>query len=276
MADWDQIESSGNVEDRRGMSPAILTGGGGLIAILLALGLNYLGLNISPSDVQQGINIVEELQGGQASKAEQPAEFRGEDSYELFAKKVLGSTNEVWTDIFSQTGKSYAPPTLVLFRTATDSACGVAPSSVGPFYCPEDQRIYMDETFFDELRTRFGANTGEAAQAYVIAHEVGHHVQGQLGQLAGNGSREARIQTELQADCYAGVWTFTQSADGVLGPDDIAQVMNAASAVGDDNIQQRTEGQITPESWTHGSSEQRVAAFIRGHESGQPEKCVNF
>lgn len=276
MADWDEIASSGNVEDRRGLSRAVLTGGGGLVAILLALGLNYLGLNISPTQVQQGLDIVAELQGGQAAKTEQPAEFRGEDSYELFVKKVLGSTNVMWTDIFAQTGRSYAPPTLVLFRDATQSACGVAPSSVGPFYCPEDQRIYMDETFFDELRTRFGANTGETAQAYVIAHEVGHHVQGQLGQLAGDSSRDSAIQAELQADCYAGIWAYTQSADGVLGPDDISQAMSAASAVGDDNIQQRTEGQVTPESWTHGSSEQRVAAFTRGYLTGQPDRCVNF
>ena len=163
----------------------------------------------------------------------------------------------------------------MLFRGATRSQCGVASSQVGPHYCPIDQTIYLDETFFDELRQRFGGSSGEVAQAYVIAHEVGHHVQNQLGVLAENqNSQKGSIAIELQADCYAGVWAYSQARNGVFENGEIQQAMSAAEAVGDDNIQEKTEGRVTPENWTHGSSEQRVNAFTAGYETGNPGQCT--
>lgn len=275
MADWDKIFSAGNVEDRRGMGgPALIAGGGGLIAILLTIGLNFLGLNIAPGTIQDILNTTS-LGDGQVAEQEQPAEFRGNDSYEEFTRQVLGSTDEVWTTIFAQNDRSYEKPRLVLFRSATQSGCGLANSAVGPHYCPADSTIYLDETFFNELRDRFGADTGEVAQAYVIAHEVGHHVQNQLGVLGRAAARtqEGSIALELQADCYAGVWAYTQAKNDVIKPGEINQALSAAAAVGDDRIQEVTQGRVTPENWTHGSSEQRVNAFNTGFTTGQPSQC---
>lgn len=279
MANWDDMDASGDVEDRRGLSaPALFSGGGGIVALLLAFGLNYLGLNVSPDQVQQGINTVNELRAGQASQREQPAEFKGLDSYEVFAKRIVGSTNAVWRDIFAQNGKTYRTPTLVLFRDGTQSGCGVASSQVGPFFCPSDKKIYLDETFFDELHTRFGADTGQVTQAYVIAHEVGHNVQDQLGLFDNfnQNDQNASIEAELQADCYAGVWAFAEAKNGVFANGEINQAIDAAKAVGDDNIQSRTTGQVNQEQWTHGSSAERSAAFTKGYQTGKPEQCVNL
>lgn len=277
MADWDKIIGNGNIEDRRGMGgPALLAGGGGLVAILLTIGLNFLGLNVSPSVVQDILNSTQVISGSQADQSQQPEEFRGDDSYEVFTRKVLGSTDEVWTSVFAQNQLTYEKPTLVLFRSATQSGCGYATSEVGPHYCPADSTIYLDETFFGELRDRFGADTGDVAQAYVIAHEVGHHVQNQLGAFntSAAGTQEGSIALELQADCYAGVWAYTQSKNNVIKAGEIDQALSAAAAVGDDRIQQATQGRVTPENWTHGSSEQRVNAFTTGFTTGQPGKCT--
>ncbi len=206
MANWDLITGRGDVDDRRGTTSALaFTGGGGLVVLLLTLGLNYLGFNISPDMVS---GVVNTFGSSQVDQQEQPPEFRGEDSYEVFASKILGSTNEVWTDAFAKNGERYQAPTLVLFRNATQTGCGLASSAVGPFYCPSDQTLYLDETFFDELKSRFGGSAGEVAQAYVIAHEVGHHVQNQEGLFRQGGpqGQHGAIETELQADCYAGIW----------------------------------------------------------------------
>lgn len=279
MANWDNMDASGDVEDRRGLSaPALFSGGGGIVALLLAFGLNYLGLNVSPDQVQQGINTVNELRAGQASQREQPAEFKGLDSYEVFTKRVVGSTNAVWSDVFAQNGKTYRTPTLVLFRDGTQSGCGIASSQVGPFFCPSDKKIYLDETFFDELHTRFGADTGQVTQAYVIAHEVGHNVQDQLGLFDNfnQNDQSASIEAELQADCYAGVWAFAEAKNGVFANGEINQAIDAAKAVGDDNIQSRTSGRVNQEQWTHGSSAERAAAFTKGYQSGKPEQCVDL
>lgn len=278
MADWDKIIGNGNIEDRRGMGgPALLAGGGGLVAILLTIGLNFLGLNVSPSVVQDILNSAQSISGSQADQSQQPEEFRGDDSYEVFTRKVLGSTDEVWASVFAQNQLTYEKPTLVLFRSATQSGCGYATSEVGPHYCPADSTIYLDETFFGELRDRFGADTGDVAQAYVIAHEVGHHVQNQLGAFntSAAGTQEGSIALELQADCYAGVWAYTQSKNNVIKAGEIDQALSAAAAVGDDRIQQATQGRVTPENWTHGSSEQRVNAFTTGFTTGQPGKCMD-
>ena len=276
MANWDSFDTSGNVEDRRGMTPSLI-GGGGIVALLLALGLNFLGLNVSPTDVQKAIDTVQVLQGGQADPNTQPAEFKGEDSYEVFTKKVLGSTNATWDGIFARTGQVYRQPKLVLFRQATQSGCGAAVTEVGPHFCPTDGTIYVDETFFDELKNRFGAQSGDVAQAYVIAHEVGHNVQAQLGAFDNGAPSNAQsVQIELQADCYAGVWAYSVKSQGDFTSSDIDQALSAAAAVGDDHVQEVTTGRVDRESWTHGSSEQRKAAFVRGYESGKPDMCTDF
>ena len=278
MANWDSIGGSGDVEDRRGLTPtALFAGGGGLVALLITIGLNFLGLNIPQSTVEEVLNTVSSLQGTQASQSEQPAEFKGEDSYEVFTKKVLGSTNIVWDGIFAKNNLTYQHPKLVLFRDATRSGCGVATTQVGPHFCPNDATIYLDETFFDELKTRFGANTGDVAQAYVIAHEVGHNVQNQLGAFNSNSlSQSQSIELELQADCYAGVWAYAEAKNGVFENGEIDEALSAAAAVGDDHIQSVTEGQVNPETWTHGSSVERVDAFKTGYTTGEPDKCVNL
>ncbi len=279
MARWDSIEASGDVEDRRGTSPALaFAGGGGLIALLITIGLNFLGLSVPQSTVQDILNTVQSLNGSQAQQVEQPAEFKGEDSYEVFTQKVLGSTNDVWNGVFKRNNLTYQQPKLVLFRDATQSGCGIASAQVGPHFCPNDGTIYLDETFFDELKSRFGADTGEVAQAYVIAHEVGHNVQSQLGAFdpMSSQTREGAIALELQADCYAGVWAYTQAKNGVFEGGEINQALSAAAAVGDDHIQKVETGRSNPETWTHGSSEQRVAAFTKGYQSGQPSQCNEF
>ncbi len=278
MANWDDITSEGNVEDRRGTTPALaFAGTGGIVALLLTLGLNYLGLNVSQSTVETALNTVQSLNQGQTPQTDQPAEFKGDDSYEVFTRKVLGSTDTVWTTVFQNNNRSYVKPRLVLFRQATQSGCGVATTQVGPHFCPEDDTIYLDETFFDELHRRFGSSTGEVAQAYVIAHEVGHNVQKQLGVFdSGATSNADSVDIELQADCYAGVWAFAQAKSGRFASGEIDQALSAAAAVGDDHIQ-KTEGmRVNPETWTHGSSAERVAAFKTGYNTGQPSKCVNL
>ena len=279
MANWDNIDASGDVEDRRTVStPAALAGGGGLVALVVALGLNYFGSNVTPDQVRQGIEVVQELRGSSAQQSDQPAEFKGVDSYELFAKKVVGSTNAVWADIFAQNNKTYRKPTLVLYRSQTQSGCGIASASVGPFFCPGDKKIYLDETFFDELHKQFGADTGQVTQAYVIAHEVGHNVQDQLGAFDNfnQNDQKVSIETELQADCYAGVWAYAEAKNGVFANGEINQAVDAARAVGDDNIQERTSGRVSPDQWTHGSSAERAAAFTKGYTSGKPGSCVDL
>lgn len=277
MARWDRISGRGSVEDRRGIGAgAAFAGGGGIIAILITLGLNYLGLQIPQSTVEDIIGQIQSLQSTQVDESRQPIEFRGEDDYEVFASKVIGSSDELWSEVFRRNNREYDPPRLVLFRQVTHSSCGLASSEVGPHYCPLDYTIYLDETFFDELTRRFGGSSGEVAQAYVMAHEVGHHVQNLLGALNSRtqGSREESIKIELQADCYAGIWAYSQSRNNVFEDGEIEQAMSAAAAVGDDNIQKTIEGRVTPENWTHGSSEQRVKAFTTGYSTGDPALCA--
>ena len=275
MALWDKLSGYGNVEDRRGQAAAI---GGGLGVVGIVGSLLYSFLTGTPIDINQ---ILTELQATQTSQQNLTnKDFEGADNYEVFASTVLGSTNEVWQNIFTQSGKAYAEPRLVLFRTATPSGCGIATSDVGPHYCPADTTIYIDETFFTELQQRFKAQGGDVAEAYVIAHEVGHHVQNQLGvmdQVRSQGnSNELSVRLELQADCFAGIWANSVADLGVFEPGEINEAIDAASAVGDDRIQQSIQGQITPETWTHGSSEQRVQWFTTGYESGNPQACNTF
>lgn len=269
MANWDKIDSKGNIEDRRGMSRAGI-GGVSVTGILLLMGVTYL-MGGNPLDVLQRIDV---SQLNAPTEQVDTTEFEGTDSYEKFVSSVLGSTNDYWKTILAKNGTVYTEPKLVLFRGYTISGCSGASSAVGPHYCPADSTIYLDETFFEELTTRLGAQGGDVAEAYVIAHEVGHHVQNILGTIEdGQRSNNDSVSTELQADCYAGLWASSLRDKGIFETNEITEAMGAAAAVGDDSIQTKTEGEVHPESWTHGSSEQRVGAFTTGYESGDFSKC---
>ncbi len=264
MANWTRILSRGNVEDRRSFSP-VAVGGLSLAGVATLLVINLLfGGNLS--DVLSSLPATQ-IENVNTSDTSQ---YEGADSYEVFASTVLGSNNDYWTKTL---GKDYAEPKLVLFRTATNSLCGGATSDVGPHYCPLDQTIYLDETFFDELQSRFGAKGGDVAQAYVISHEVGHHAQNTLGILDAENNP---IGVELQADCFAGLWANSIKGQGVLEPGEINEAMDAAAAVGDDRIQKAVNGYVNPETWTHGSSTQRVSAFNKGFSSGSLKACEQF
>lgn len=275
MAYWDKLGSSGNVDDRRGRTAAI---GGGLGVVGIVATLLFNVLSGTPIDLNQILTDLQSTQIGQQTLT--PQAFEGADDYEVFASTVLGSTNEVWREIFAQNNRNYAEPKLVLFRNATESGCGIASSNVGPHYCPADKTIYIDETFFVQLQRQFEAKGGDVAEAYVIAHEVGHHVQNELGimdevQQQGN-TNDLSIKLELQADCFAGVWANSVADLGIFQPGEINEAIDAAAAVGDDRIQQSATGTTNPETWTHGSSEQRVQWFTTGFENGNPQTCNTF
>lgn len=279
MAIWDKLSSRGRVEDRRGMGPAI-GGGLGIAGVVLITILKLLAGG-SPADVLPdfGNALV------QSNPSSQAADFEGADSYEVFASTVLGSTNDMWQHLFADTGRTYREPTLVLFRSATQSACGGAVSQVGPHYCPLDETIYLDETFFEELEQRLGAQGGDVAEAYVMAHEAGHHAQEMLGvgpqvrelqSAEPDRENELSVKLELQADCFAGLWAYSIRDKGVFAPGEINEAIDAARAVGDDRIQQETTGRVNPELWTHGSSAERVAWFNKGYETGELAQCNTF
>ncbi len=266
MAYWDKLTSRGNVEDRRGMGP-VLGGGLGIGGVIIILLLNYLAGG-SPMDA------LNQLQNSQVPTEQiQTQDFEGADNYEVFVSTVLGSSTDMWTKIFERNNLTYNPPKLVLFRQSTQSSCGIASSEVGPHYCPNDETIYLDETFFDELQQRFKAKGGDVAQAYVITHEVGHHVQNQLGLLEAGASNESSIKQELQADCFAGLWANSVKDLNIFEPNEISEALDAASAVGDDRIQQAIEGRVNPETWTHGSSTERSNWFNTGYETGSVSAC---
>lgn len=277
MALWDRIKSRGNVEDRRSMAPVV--GGLGISGLALVLIFNILtGGEI---DIGEVLGQIEQSQFENRSEITDDA-FQGADDYEIFASTVLGSNNDMWDSLFSKNNQTYTEPTLVLFRSATRSSCGDATSSVGPHYCMLDNTIYLDETFFDVLTSRLDAQGGDVAEAYVIAHEVGHHVQKELGimqKVINNQTRNSNdlaIKLELQADCFAGLWANSIKDRGVFEPGEIREALDAAAAVGDDRIQEKVTGYINPESWTHGSSEQRVTWFLRGFEGGSYDVCDTF
>lgn len=277
MADWGKILSRGDVEDRRSLRPAAV-GGISVTGIVLFLAINYLSGGSLQSGLGQVAQSVLEQQTQQVQTTQDTSQFEGNDPYEVFASTVLGSNNDNWTNKFNQINKTYTAPKLVLFRQATESGCGVATSDVGPHYCPVDQTIYLDETFFDELTNRFGAQGGDVAQAYVIAHEVGHHVQNLLGNLDESSQLDnaTSIKTELQADCYAGVWANSIKDQGVLGPGEINEAMDAAAAVGDDRIEEKVQGYANPETFTHGTSEERQSWFTTGYDKGTLDACNTF
>ena len=276
---WGQWRRSQNVEDRRGV-PARggsvgRIGGLGMGGVLLLLALGYF-LTGDPTSLLQtdGAPVSPAPSGPTGTPSDEPARM---------VSAILGDTEDVWTQVFSGANRRYQPPMLVLFSDAVDSACGTNSASVGPFYCPADRKVYIDMSFYQELERRFGA-PGDFAQAYVIAHEVGHHVQNLLGvfervrteRSRGADANALSVRQELQADCFAGVWGHSAAARGTLDPGDVEEGLNAAAAIGDDRIQRRTQGQITPESWTHGSSEQRVRWFRTGLQSGDVSACDTF
>ena len=277
----DQNESS-NVEDRRSggnFGGGIGRGGIGLGTIVVALAASYF-FGIDPSFIL-----------GLANNNQRPAPVAApkppaDDAMARFVSKVLASTETTWAAIFAESGARYQQPKLVLFTGSTPTACGTGQSAMGPFYCPADRKVYIDLSFYRDLKQRFHA-PGEFAQAYVIAHEVGHHVQNLLGisdkvHKAQQGASKARanalsVRLELQADCFAGVWgNRADAARQIIEPGEIAQALNAASAIGDDRLQQQSQGRIVPESFTHGSSAQRMRWFKRGMDSGDLRQCDTF
>jgi hypothetical protein len=279
----DQQRSS-NVEDRRGMSVGRGVAGGGIGILVIALIAMFFG--VDPSMLLQAARTTGI---GQSSAPQQRVEPRApsrEDKMADFVAAVLGSTEQTWSEIFARGGRTYQKPVLVLFSGAVQSACGYAQAAVGPFYCPPDQKLYIDLEFYRDLQDRFRA-PGDFAQAYVIAHEVGHHVQNLLG-IAGKvqamrqrvGERQANalsVQMELQADCLAGIWAaHANRTRRILEPGDVEEGLNAAAAVGDDRMQQAARGRVSPESFTHGSSQQRMQWFRRGLESGDLKACDTF
>jgi len=279
---WNKARRSDNVVDARGRSGGI--GGGRLslagVAIVVAIGL------MSGQDPMQ---ILGQLAGqsGSAPTQRSDAPANGDDPQVAFVQAILGDTEDTWGALFQQAGEQYRDPTLVLFRGGVNSACGFASSAVGPFYCPGDQQVYLDLQFFDEMASRFSV-AGDFAQAYVIAHEVGHHVQTLTGiskqmdaarqrgsQMEGNNG--LLVRQELQADCFAGVWAHhAQQRLDWLEAGDLEEALNAANAIGDDHLQQQSQGRVVPDAFTHGTSAQRVRWFRTGFDSGEPARCDTF
>ena len=267
---------SGNVEDRRGISVGGGLGIGGVVIALIAM---FLG--VDPTVV---MNTAEQVG---SARQEQKAGTKGvpADQQGQFVSKVLGSTEDVWTAIFKAGGANYREPKLVIFDNAVRSACGTGQTAMGPFYCPRDESVYIDLAFYRDLQQRFRA-PGDFAQAYVVAHEVGHHVQKLMGtmdkmeQMQGRVSKadynQHSVRVELQADCYAGIWAKNAGSRNLLDPGDLEEGLTAAAAIGDDRLQQQTQGRVVPESFTHGSSAQRVQWFRRGMESGRVQDCDTF
>jgi hypothetical protein len=311
---WQGRRESENVEDRRSDGGGYEDGGGGfgipfpggggggfqipmgqggggigIVGMIVIVGIALL-LGVDPRVILNGGSGMEMPSGSrqiQLPRDSQPRAVSAEDeSMKRFVSVVLGDTEDIWTKIFREMGRTYRPPKLVLYRGGIKSGCGLASAQMGPFYCPNNQKIYIDLSFYDMLKRRFKA-PGEFAQAYVIAHEVGHHVQNSLGQLqqiqrlqmAASGSQKNALQVrvELQADCYAGVWAKnTDRINKTLEPGDIEQALRAASAIGDDTLQKSTQGYAVPDSFTHGSSEQRVRWFKRGYDEGTISACDTF
>jgi len=276
---WEGGRRSSNVEDRRGMTGRPAFVGGGLGTIVLVLVALYFG--VDPTFLLQNAPVG---QVGQEQSAAPPA---GQpDPASDFISVVLADTEDTWTALFAEGGQRYVAPTLVLFSGSVQSACGSAQAAMGPFYCPADQKVYIDLSFYQDLKDRFQA-PGDFAQAYVIAHEIGHHVQNLTGlsdqvqrarQTASEGEANAlSVRLELQADCFAGIWAHrADRTRQILETGDVEEALTAASAIGDDRLQQQSRGYVTPDSFTHGSADQRVRWFRRGLDSGQLDACDTF
>jgi predicted metalloprotease len=295
----DQLPRSDNVEDRRGEGGGfrIPGGRGGMgIGTIVILGLLGWWLGIDPSILIGGADI---LTGGGRSQQQQQQQESQEtrtgapsDQMAQFVSAVLGGTEAQWQKIFAQSGRTYEPPTLVMFSGVTRSACGFAQSAMGPFYCPNDRKVYLDTSFFQDLERRFracdaGSKSCQFSEAYVISHEIGHHVQNLLGilpkvQQLQQGmdkadSNQLQVRVELQADCLAGVWAHhSQESWSFIEPGDVEAAMQTASAIGDDRMQRQAQGYVVPDAFTHGSSQQRTRWFMTGLRSGKLESCDTF
>ncbi len=273
----DDSRESDNIEDRRGGGGMRVGGGIGIGTIVLALVAMYFG--VDPSF------LLNPQQDAPQSAPQQQRPADPNDSQRRFVARVLGETEDTWTTIFREGGTSYEAPTLVLFDGQTRSACGLGDAAMGPFYCPGDRKVYIDLAFYRDLQNRFKA-PGDFAQAYVIAHEVGHHVQNLLGitkkvdamrgRVSEREMNALSVRVELQADCFAGVWARSVQGRNRLEPGDIEEGLTAAAAIGDDRLQKQARGVVVPESFTHGSSEQRVRWFKRGYEAGSLKACDTF
>jgi uncharacterized protein len=286
---WQGRRESGNIEDRRGMGgggfgggfgrmpigfPTGRGGGGlgggfGIGAVVVVLIIAWLA-GANPIDVLTGDGSFDQQTGQLGTPSDQQG---------MFVAAVLADTEDAWTKIFADMGRTYSYPTLVLFSGSTSSACGFASAASGPFYCPDDHKVYIDLSFYDELQNQFHA-PGDFAEAYVIAHEVGHHVQNLLGSLKagdlGTGAKSQSVRTELQADCFAGIWAKSASDEGILDVGDIDEALNAASQIGDDTLQKEGQGYVVPDSFTHGTSAQRSRWFKTGFDKGTIAACDTF
>jgi hypothetical protein len=287
---WSDMRPSENVEDRTaggggrggfGIGGIPLSGGALLLIVVVSLLFGVNPLQILGLMSGSGPDVQQQAQPA----AGYGPQTQGQDPRKDFVARILGDTEDVWGGIFQSHGQRYTPPRLVLFRNTTQSACGLAQTAVGPFYCPGDREVYLDTAFFDELRTRFGA-PGDFAAGYVIAHEVGHHIQNLLGtmqqfdaqssRLDKRGRNALSVRLELQADCYAGVWGASARKRGLIDTSDVEAGINAAQAVGDDRIQRQTQGTVVPDAFTHGSAQQRAQWFKTGLASGDPRSCDTF
>jgi predicted metalloprotease len=273
---WQGRRESGNVEDRRGMGGGGMVAGGGIGAVII--GILYFLLGGNPSDIP-----TQQLRPNQTQSAPRSA---AEEKLASFTRVVLADTEDVWDQIFKASGETYPQPTLVMFTQQTQSGCGFSSAATGPFYCPADQKIYIDLSFFDDLQNRFNA-PGEFAMAYVIAHEVGHHIQNLMGtfekaeqqrrSLSEKEYNRLSVKMELQADFYAGVWAHhAQKMKQMLENGDIEAALNAANAIGDDRLQQQSQGYVVPDAFTHGTSEQRMYWFKKGFDTGDLRQGNTF
>ncbi len=282
---WQGRRESDNVEDRRNESGSvgagrmrIPRGKGGIVILILVMVAGYYGYDLTPL-----------LNGGTSSYSQPASPPQGvnpqQDEAAKFTSVILATTEDTWQKIFQKMGKNYTPPKLVMYRGATRTGCGTGQSVMGPFYCPSDSTVYIDLSFYDEMKNKLGAD-GDFAQGYVIAHEVGHHVQRLLGiepkvrkmqQSATQAQvNQLSVKMELQADCFAGVWGHFMQQQEVLEPGDLQEALNAAEAIGDDRLQQKSQGRVVPDSFTHGTSEQRYSWFKKGFDSGNPDLCDTF
>lgn len=287
----DPLQESDQIEDRRGQSG----GGGGFgggarlgLGSLILAAIGYFFFGVNPSTTLSGVEVVKSMAPTQSSgsQANVPVGQYKKDDASVFVSKVLGSTEEVWTDVFAKEGGHYTAPVLVLFSGRTRTACGTGEAAAGPFYCPADQKVYLDTNFFREMTQQMGAG-GDFARAYVVAHEVGHHVQNQMGIEQKVSAQRARVSerdgnrlsvmTELQADCFAGVWANkAQAKYNLLEQGDIEEGLNAANKIGDDYLQKQAQGYVVPDSFTHGSSAQRIRWFTQGLKTGDWRTCNTF
>ncbi len=262
----DNFRRSSNVSDRRGMGAKSVGGVGGIFALALIV---YLMGGNPASLIMEGVNRTIQSSASRPSKLSPQQQAEQAD----FAAAVLGSTEDVWSQYVAN--GTYPPAQMVLFAGATDTACGTGQSAMGPFYCPNDQSVYLDLDFFEELDAKLGA-PGDFARAYVIAHEVGHHIQNLQGNLAKRKDNASSVKTELQADCYAGIWAHHVAEFGALEDGDLQEAIRAAGQVGDDKMQEKAQGYAVPDSFTHGTAQQRMQWFKTGFDSGEPAKCDTF